>query len=704
MLHRTLNASRGSSHRPRPLTIIVIVLVWCTHFAQSTLVPDNLQASWFTTLSFIRGTEEGVLLSTQFGSEVPLAQRVLDMPTATPFPTVDYQNGFVDFSTYAIDGLLCSGLSNFAWGPSWGISLWIRRTSESESDQIILGNMDSNFQGSFSVYLESGQGVNPTASLAFAFRTVDSTTTPATPVLQKFSGFSLPIGDPFHHFVMTGNGDYVNVYLDNVPVKFSQTIVNQPAKGDLVTSAHAISVGGSLTHGNAVKGHLRNILIYQQFISAQDVSVLFHASIPPTYPPSPVPSASPTQAPSKAPTFSNQNLVSSYFTNTSFDGTVTGLLKDTSGNLRDIAAPTTAQGQFIDIPPSAYSATNQFVNMTFLPANSQAAMQVYNFEGYPWGEQWGFSIWFRRTSGFAQTQALMGDMDKGYDGSWGLVIDPNPSANARSPTSLTFVYNTQIINSGALTTYFNKIVVPNVDEKRWHSFIVTGNGRAANAYLDNEPLFCARNNSYNFPYTGFIANSAHPFYIGGKVNGSSTFIGEMKGITLYKTFLSRTDVNILHERIINTLPTHAPTPPPTSAPTLADPPTAAPTPVPSALPTASPTASPTVSPTASPTFSPTFSPTLSTNDQSSTSSKGKGASGGSAAVGASVSVVVFAIAGAAYYYKYKRTSAPPAAQGMGAGDDIAKHSDGSLEAAKTFNPLRDKIPAPATKSPSCAAG
>jgi hypothetical protein len=392
--------------------------------------------------------------------------------------------------------------------------------------------------------------------------------------------------------------------------------------------------------------------------------------------------------------------VSSYFTNTSFDGTLAGLLKDASGNLRDIAFPTTAQGQFIDIPPSAYSASNQFVNMTFLPANSQAAMQVYDFEGYPWGEQWGFSVWFRRISGFTQTQALMGDMDKGYDGSWGLMLNPNPSANARTPTSLTFAYNSQSINGGALTNYFNKIVVPNVDEKRWHSFIVTGNGLKANAYLDNMPVYCASNNSYNFPYTGFIANSVHPFYIGGKVNGSSTFIGEMKGITLYKTFLDRADVNILHERIINTLPTHAPTPAPTAAPTLTDPPTAAPTPSPSALPTFKPT----VSPTVNPTVSPTEAPTVSSNDQSRTSSKGSSSSSGSAAVGASVSVVVVALAGAAYYYKYKykRTSAPTTAaqEGGAGGDDIVKYIDGTLESAKTSNPLRDKIPAPFTKSSS----
>jgi hypothetical protein len=168
------------------------------------------------------------------------------MPTTTPFPTPDYQNGFVDFSTYPIDGLLCSGLSNFAWGQNWGVSFWLRRVSDSDSNQVILGNMDSNFQGSWSVYLELGQGVNPTTSLAFAFRTDDFST---TPVLQKFSGFTLPIGDPFHHVVMTGNGNYVNFYLDNVPLKVSQTIVNQPAMGNLVTSANSISVGGSLTHG-----------------------------------------------------------------------------------------------------------------------------------------------------------------------------------------------------------------------------------------------------------------------------------------------------------------------------------------------------------------------------------------------------------------------------------------------------------------------
>ena len=672
--------------------VLLLILIAAALVHVECLSPANLYASYFTDDSFTLETPEGVCRDTAFGgTEYPLVP--LAVPTATPFPDVHYSSGLVDFSAYPNDGLIgcidCPGsFVNHTWSDQWGFSFWIRRNFDSDSNQIIMGNMDNSFQGSWAVYMKLGSGVNATAKLSFAWRTDYKNETEGSFDFQNFHNLLIP-ERVWEHFVMTGNGVFVNVYLNNEPVKFGQTLLDQPAKGALVKSANPFYIGGDLNHENAFQGEIRDVFIYQQFLTASDVNILYTDTTVPTFPPTFEPTAVPSYAPSLAPTFDNSHLVASWLTADSFNGSISALLNDTTGHGNDIVRPTTPAGLYVTIPTEAFLTSNAYLNFT-MPWNE--ALTVDKYEGYPWGRTFGISLWFRRTAGYDEKQAILGDIiGTNTDGSWGIYLQP--SIDGGITTNLTFLLNTD--HNEVVNVYLTTINIGNVLENVWHNLVLTGDGTIVNAYLDN--IAISNGNTVNIPAQGSVSNSINSLYIGSRVNGAAPFTGEMKDIMLYSVFMDVLDVNILYNRIIGTIPTHAPTPMPTAMPSHSHNPTVEPT---TAMPTFMPSDSPTDAPTTFPTTTmPTIGPTTNGNGQSGLSGGSTSSSTGTAVVVSLSITAVFIAAFAVWYYRKKSALA----SSMNNGDDILKHAGGDEGGyggggggmgmhTKGINPMRDNIP------------
>ena len=213
----------------------------------------------------------------------------------------------------------------------WGFSVWFRRTGNEFQIQGILGNMPKNsdmgpdIEGSWSIYLQPSQeGTNGDhAQLSFSVRLFSGNQ------LHTFSTLDIECSK-WNNFIMTGNGEVLNAYLNRAPVSFwnNDTRVytyDQPLVGPLANTPHPLYIGwGDPLNDNSnirasFTGEMKAIGLYNVFIDQKDVDIIYARTVDtlptpePTLAPTPEPSwshtptvspttAVPTRTPSMAPT------------------------------------------------------------------------------------------------------------------------------------------------------------------------------------------------------------------------------------------------------------------------------------------------------------------------------------------------------------------------------------------------------------------
>jgi len=306
----------------------------------AVIEPENLEFAYFVHSSF-QGNPDDI-----YKDQSAKHHNLLTYPNRM-YPMFDSQNEYVDFSSNPNDGMYAPSLANKKWAIEWGFSVWLRRDSAAdnplaETDQFILGNMNNRHDGSFDVYVKASKTLGGPATLGFAWTTQENSTAPIR--RQKYSGLLCAEGE-WHNFVMTGNGVYVTVWLDNERVFFdTDRTFEQPAFGSLVNSSLPLNVGGGENGMLPFQGEMKEVVFYNQFLAMLDVNTLYTSAAVSTYPPTFEPSAAPSFAPTKAPTFGNEYLIASYFTTESFSPPPDGktalqmLYRDTSGNNHTVDA------------------------------------------------------------------------------------------------------------------------------------------------------------------------------------------------------------------------------------------------------------------------------------------------------------------------------------------------------------------------------
>lgn len=255
------------------LNLYVLLITVC--LTKAALDPAKLLAAYFTSASF-DGKEDSLYLD-QSGNG-----RTIDVGRITHF---NDRIDFVNFGASNTDGVAVRAFERFEWGEDFGISLWYRRTSGMLTKQGLIGNTNDADTGSYGIFTE-GYATVDAGTIGFEVITDQNQNRQWR---QEFAGLYSREGQ-WHHLVLTVNGDFLNFYLDNKVVKFDGEEYNQPATGKLWVEGHPLQIGGKLNGGEAFRGDLRDIYLYDQFLTADDVNLLFGG-----------PTAAPTEAPSHAP-------------------------------------------------------------------------------------------------------------------------------------------------------------------------------------------------------------------------------------------------------------------------------------------------------------------------------------------------------------------------------------------------------------------
>ena len=296
------------------VTIIAAILCAFLRLVNAAIDPANLEFAYFVTSSFASNADDVF-------KDQSINHHDLRPYEGNKYPEYNAQDKYVDFSSHPNDGVGAASMANWQWPKEWGVSLWFRRDSAkenplTETDQFILGNMNSKHVGSFDVYIRSPKSTG-NATMGFAWTTQENSTTPAR--RQKFTGLLCPERE-WHNFVLTGNGAYVNAWLDNGRVYFDiDHTYDQVAFGNLTSSPLPINVGGGQDGILPFQGEIKNVVFYNQHLGMLDVNELYFSSSISTYAPTWAPSTDPTGAPTKAPTFGKDYVIASYFTEESFD-------------------------------------------------------------------------------------------------------------------------------------------------------------------------------------------------------------------------------------------------------------------------------------------------------------------------------------------------------------------------------------------------
>jgi len=318
------------------LTIIFVAMMcMLLRTADAVIDPGKLEFAYFVTSSFARNPDD--VFKDQSVNHHDLVPYGGNM-----YPMYDDQAEFVDFSSNPNDGMKADSMIDWNWPKEWGFSVWFRRDSltdnpKAETDQVIMGNMSPRHVGSFDLYIKASKTAGSPATMGFAWTTKENSTAPS--VRQKFAGLLCPEG-VWHNFVMTGNGGYVNVWLDNEAVFFEiDRTFAQVAFGNMTSSHLPLNVGGGQDGLLPFQGEVKNIVFYNQFLGMLDVNTLYRTAAVSTYAPTFEPSAAPTGSPTKAPTFGREFVIASYFTEDSFEApyrkyptALDMLYRDTSGN------------------------------------------------------------------------------------------------------------------------------------------------------------------------------------------------------------------------------------------------------------------------------------------------------------------------------------------------------------------------------------
>ena len=301
-------------------------------------------------------------------------------------------------------------------------------------------------------------------------------------------------------------------------------------------------------------------------------------------------------------------LIASYFTATSFGGTLEDLLKDQTDKGHDLEEPGNK---------AAFNTNLDYVNFN----GYDDGMECINLRDYEWKHEWGFAFWFNRLyeTNKDRNQGLFGDENDHNIGSFGVYIVREDGYASIGLTVTTDEYGQK---PPERKEYYG--LTTSTDE--WHHISLTGNGQHIYFYLDGKRIYFDEDRQYDEVAKGNLVKNNNPVFIGGKVRGYENLYGYMKEVYMYQQFLTGEDVDEIYRAssIHTTKPTTSPTPGPTPAPSAspsADP-TAQPTSPPSPAPTftrtpaptplpAAPTAVPTLTP---PTFAPTIRPTFAPSD------------------------------------------------------------------------------------------
>jgi hypothetical protein len=605
---------------------------------ESTVFAYNLQAAYFTPEVFASGDYNDIFMdSSGNGNTLSLSNGQGSQPGAN---FDDPSQGFVDFAANFNDGVQANGFADYEWGPEWGFSFWFKRTSAVAVDQALMGNMDAQYNGAWSFYIEDvTYSDGDFATCGFAFST-DHNESGGRHV-RKFKGLQCDDG-VWHNYVMTGNGNWVNVYLDNEGVFVQgpdENTYDIVAEGNLATSASPIYIGGSINGAPAFQGDMKDIFLYKQFLSKDDVRSIYDQTTVPTEPPSTSPTLAPVSNPTKPPSVDASNIVASWFTPEIIQGDLP-IVMDYSAHGHDLS--------LVNIDEELPVPSVEQLGVSFATGNN-GGLQSANLGGFPWGREWGFQFWFKLP------EENIGDSYYALFGN--MVSQPEMAGTIAvflqgkdGKPNISFAFNTdeEAPNSNHIQS-FDNLEMPVDTLLDWHMLTLTGNGEYVNMYFDNEIVYFLDSRTYNQPAVGSLVNTYHPIWIAGTVLDKGDFTGEMRDVKIYNKFLSANDVDndwaVYHTRSPTeaptgapTAPTNKPTPNPTNLPPTEAPASRMPTSIYYMVPTGQPTeenekslqptfGAPTEQPTLIPTAFPTVKPTapkggtISSADQAGLASK-----------------------------------------------------------------------------------
>ncbi len=578
--------------------------------AKADIPPENYLAAYFTPQVFT-GTYQDIFRdATDHGFDLTLAGGEGAQPGAD---FSDPKQAFVDFEANFNDGVQANRFIDHEWADEWGFSFWFKRTNHDDVDQSLIGDMDAQFNGAWTMYIEKSEK-DEIATCGFAFSTDNWDNSHK---LQKFGGLNCNNGD-WHHFVMTGNSQIVKVYFDNAPVVVSFQAdgtyeYDIPAVGNLLTTGLPLYIGGAVHGAPAFKGDMKDIFILNQFLSAEDVYDLYHSTTIPTHNPTMEPTVKPTDPPTLPPSVGSDDLLAAWL---EAETIYISVFQDASDHGNDLSKTSEQEEDPLVV-------TDQWGSSASFADGNVGGLKCDALDSYPFDSSWGFSLFFRISGDtIEEDQALLGNFGgNDEEGGWGIYL--LKTENPKKP-NVGFAFKTlEDIDGENRLQKFDHLELPEASLNDWHMLTMTGNGDYVNFYYDNELVYFVDSRTYNQPAKGMITNSRNPVFLAGSVSGYSPFRGEMKNIRIYNKFLSEMDVDNIWSVVYTKSPTAQPTSLPT-APTMA--PTIVPTPMPTHRPspapqTAAPSAGgPTFSPSPRPTAVPTAAPTEKGGGTGSTSS------------------------------------------------------------------------------------
>lgn len=160
-------------------------------------------------------------------------------------------------------------------------------------------------------------------------------------------------------------------------------------------------------------------------------------------------------------------LIGAYFTSSSFDGKEDSLYIDQSGNRRNI-----------DVGRITHF--NDAIDFVNFGASNDDGVAVRAFERHYWGEHFGVSLWYRRTSGRLSKQGLIGNTNDADTGSFGIFTEGYDTVDAGT---LGFEIITDQNENRQWRQEFAGLYSR---EDQWHHLVLTVNGQYVNFYLDNK--------------------------------------------------------------------------------------------------------------------------------------------------------------------------------------------------------------------------